>query len=110
MRKSKKCAKKTVKGVTFVEGSENIFRDLGFPEEEAVNLLARSTLMTEIKNILDKRKLTQAAAAKILDVRQPRVSALYTGRIEDFTVDMLMKWLFKLGKEVSVSVKNREVA
>jgi len=96
--------------VTFVEGSDNIFRDLGFPEAEAVNLLARSTLMIEIKNIIDERKLTQAAAAKILGVRQPRVSALYTGRLEDFTVDMLMKWLCKLGKEVKVMVKDKEVA
>jgi len=110
MQNSKKCVEKTVNGVTFVEGSDNIFRDLGFPEAEAVNLLARSTLMIEIKNIIEERKLTQAAAAKILGVRQPRVSALYTERIEDFTVDMLMKWLSKLGKEVSVVVKDKDVA
>lgn len=104
MRSSKKFTEKTVNGVTFIEGSDNIFRDLGFPEAEAANLLARSTLMIEIKNIIDERKLTQAEAAKILSVRQPRVSALYTGRIEDFTVDMLIKWLCKLGKKVDMLV------
>ena len=110
MQNSKKSVEKTVNGVTFVESSDNIFRDLGFPDAEAVNLLARSTLMIEIKNIIEERKLTQASAATILGVRQPRVSALYTGRIEDFTVDMLMKWLSKLGKEVSIVVKDKDVA
>lgn len=110
MPNSRSMQKRTVNGMTFLEGSDNIFRDLGFPEAEAVNLLARSTLMIEIKNIIDERKLTQAEAAKILGVRQPRVSSLYTGRIEDFTVDMLMKWLCKLGKDVSVLVKDREIA
>jgi predicted XRE-type DNA-binding protein len=93
-----------------VKGSGNVFKDLGFADEEAVNLLARSTLMIEIKNIIDQRKLTQSEAAKILGVRQPRVSALYTGRLEDFTVDMLMKWLSKLGKRVTITIGDLEVA
>ena len=110
MPNSKKMQQKKVNGMTVLEGSDNIFRDLGFPEAEAVNLLARSTLMIEIKKIIAERKLTQAEAARLLGVRQPRVSALYTGKIEDFTVDMLMKWLSKLGKDVSVLVKDRVVA
>jgi predicted XRE-type DNA-binding protein len=101
---------KTAKGLTFTEGSDNVFRDLGFPEAQAVHLLARSTLMIEIKNILDERNLTQAEAAKLLGVRQPRVSALYTGKIDDFTIDMLMKWLTKLGKEVRIEVKDSKTA
>lgn len=110
MPNSKKMQQKKVNDMTVLEGSDNIFRDLGFPEAEAVNLLARSTLMIEIKKIIEERKLTQAEAARLLGVRQPRVSALYTGKIEDFTVDMLMKWLSKLGKDVSALVKDRVVA
>jgi predicted XRE-type DNA-binding protein len=110
MPKSKSMKKKTVNGVTFLEGSDNIFRDLGFPEPEAASLLARSGLMIEIKNIIDERKLTQVQAAKILGVRQPRVSAMYTGRLEDFTIDMLVQWLSKLGKDVTITVRDRNVA
>jgi predicted XRE-type DNA-binding protein len=106
----KKMQQKTVNGMIFLEGSDNIFRDLGFPEAEAVNLLARSTLMIEIKKIIEERELTQAEAAKLSGVRQPRVSVLFTGKIEDFTVDMLMNWLSKLGKDASVLVKDRVVA
>jgi predicted XRE-type DNA-binding protein len=102
--------KKVIKGVTVPEASDNIFRDLDFPEEETINFLARSTLMIEIKKIIEERKLTQAKAAKLLGVTQPRVSALYTGKLDDFTVDMLMKWLSKSGKDVTILVKDRVVA
>ncbi len=110
MGNSKSYKKKKINGVNFIEGSDNIFRDLGFPEAEAVNLLARSRLMGRIKEILDKSHLTQIEAAKILGVGQPRVSDLYNGKIERFTVDMLMKWLAKLGKQVTISVDDLEVA
>ncbi len=106
MPKSKQLKKKTVRGVTFIEGSDNIFRDLGFSEEEAVHLLMRSELIIQIKNILDERSLTQMQAAKLLGVRQPRVSALYTGKVKDFTIDMLINWLTRLGKKVTINVED----
>ena len=106
----KKMVKKTVNGVTFLVGSDNVFRDLGFPEAEAVNLLARSQLMGEVKDSISKNKLTQKEAAKILGVGQPRVSDLYNGKIDRFTIDMLMKWLAKLGKQVTVTVKDLKIA
>jgi len=73
-------------------------------------MLARSEMIIQIKNILDERKLTQTEAAKLLGVRQPRVSALYTGKLNDFTIDMLMKWLTKLGKRVTINVEDEDVA
>lgn len=111
MAKSRKGAKNEPKNdFEMFEGSGNVFQDLGFSKYEAVNLLARSRLMIQIKNIIEERRLTQADAAKLLGVRQPRVSSLFTGRIEEFTVDMLMKWLDRLGKEVVLIVKDKEVA
>lgn len=110
MPKLKKCKTKTVNGVTFVEGSDNVFRDLGFPEAEAVNLMARAELMMMIEKIIKERGLTQTEAAKVLAVAQPRLSDLYKGKIERFTIDMLMKWLAKLGKQVTITVKDLKVA
>ncbi|MBS2005033.1 MAG: XRE family transcriptional regulator [Cyanobacteria bacterium SZAS LIN-5] len=110
MPNSKKLSKKTVNGVTFVEGSDNIYRDLGFAESEAINLLARSELMMEIEKTIKSKGLTQSQAAKLLGVAQPRLSDLFNGKIEKFTVDMLMKWLAKLGKKVSIRVTDQEVA
>ena len=110
MPKSKLMRTKKVNGAIHLEGSDNVFRDLGFPEEEAVNMLARSEMIIQIKNILDDRKLTQIEAAKLLGVRQPRVSALYTGKLNDFTIDMLMKWLTILGKKVTIQIEDQVVA
>lgn len=108
MPKSKAMKKKTIDGKTFLEGSDNIFRDLGFPETEAVNLLARAELMMAIEKAIKERSLTQTEAAKVLGVGQPRLSDLYQGKIERFTVDMLMKWLAKLGKQVTIKVDDHE--
>ena len=110
MPNSKNLKKKTVNGITYMEGSDNIFRDLGFPEAEAVNLLARSELMMAIEKTIKERNLTQTEAAKLLGVGQPRLSDLYNGKIERFTIDMLMKWLAKLGKQVTIKVADQEVA
>ena len=110
MPSSRSMKQKTVNDVTFLEGSDNIFRDLGFPEGEAVNLLARAKLMMAIEKVIKERGLSQTEAAKLLGVGQPRLSDLYSGKLERFTIDMLMKWLAKLGKKVTINVEDPEVA
>lgn len=85
--------------------SGNVFKDLGFPPEEAAHLLIRTDLMLEIERILKERGLTQAKAAALLGVSQPRVSDLVRGRIELFSIDTLVDWLARLG--VSVTLRTR---
>lgn len=109
MRKYK-ASERNGKKVIKAESQDNIFKQLGRPEAEAVNLLARADLMIAIRRVIAQRNWTQYEAAKELGVTQPRVSALMTGKIEKFTVDMLMKWLDKLGKEVKITVKSKKLA
>ena len=52
----------------------DVFRDLGFSAEEAEHLLVRADLLIQLQKALASRGLTQAKAAKILSVTQPRVS------------------------------------
>ena len=85
--------------------SGNVFKDLGFPPDEAAHLLIRTDLMLEIKRILKERRLTQAKAAKLLGVSQPRVSDLVRARIDLFSIDTLVALLARLG--VSVSLRTR---
>jgi predicted XRE-type DNA-binding protein len=80
--------------------SGNVFIDLGYPEEQAINIVARLELMVQIEDIVKKHDWTQKQAAKILRLTQSRVSELMSGRSEKFTVDMLMKLLDHLGKKV----------
>ena len=110
MPKSKKSAKTNQEPI-FEVGSGNIFIDLGFPEEEAANLLMRSNLMMLLKDDIQDHHWTQQRAAKELDVSQSRISDLFTGQIHKFSVDMLMKLLNRVGKEVVLSVRDKtEVA
>src|SRR4051812_28063662 len=87
--------------------SGNVFRDLGFSGTEAENLRVRADLMISLGKLIEDRGLTQAQAAKLLGVTQPRISALMRGKIQLFSVDGLMEMLGRGGARVSVTVKQR---
>ncbi len=83
----------------------NVFADLGFSAEEAENLKVRADLMVALTKLIEARGLTQAAAAKLLGVSQPRVSDLVRGKIDRFSIDMLIAMLGAAGAQVTVSVR-----
>jgi predicted XRE-type DNA-binding protein len=85
--------------------SGNVFRDVGFEGEEAENLRLRSELMIQIRKLIEKRDLTQAAAAELFGVTQPRVSDLVRGRIELFSIDTLVNMLSSAGVRVRLVLK-----
>jgi predicted XRE-type DNA-binding protein len=91
--------------VKFTRSSGNVFIDLGFPPEEAENLRIRSDLMCQVINVIESRGLTQRQAAKLFGVTQPRVSDLVCGRIDLFSIDMLVKMLASAGVVVSLVVE-----
>ena len=80
----------------------NVFRDLGFPPDEAEHLRIRSDLLIQIQKAIRSQGLKQAEAAKLLDVTQPRVSDLMRGRLDLFSVDTLIDMLARLGIRVRV--------
>ncbi len=87
------------------KGSGNVFRDLGFPEGEAQNLLLRTDLMIKIEQLIKKNGLIQNEAAKLLGITQPRINDLLKGRIEKFSLDALVNMLARAGMEVKMTVK-----
>jgi len=84
-------------------GSDNVFADLGF-EDPSEDIL-KSDLVGEIAFLIKKKKLTQAQAAKILCVDQPRISSLLRGQLDLFSIEMLMHFLNDLGRDVEICVK-----
>ena len=86
-------------------GSGNVFEDLGLPDAAA--LLAKSELVSRICEIIVKRGLTQAQAARILGVSQPKVSALMRGNLDGFSSDRLFRFLNALGSDIEITVKPR---
>jgi len=90
---------------TVVEGSGNVFADLGFSPSEARNLRLRSEMMTALRKFIEKEGLTQVEAAKRLKVTQPRISDVTRGRISRFSLDALVNMLTDAGLEVGFRIK-----
>jgi predicted XRE-type DNA-binding protein len=101
-------AKRKSRGISVEPGSGNVFADLGFPDAEERK--TKVVLAVQILRILEKRGLTQAAAARILGVNQPKVSALVNCRLEGFSVERLMIFLTALGRDVEITVRPRRSA
>jgi len=60
--------------------------------------------MIEVDKALLQKQMTQQAAAKVLDISQPRVSDLLRGKAEKFTIDSLVNILTKLGHKVTLRI------
>jgi len=90
-------------GIRVTSGSGNVFADLGLaePEEE----LAKAQLATRIHDIVRARRLTQLAAAMLMGIDQPKVSALLNGRLANFSSGRLMRLLTTLGQDVEIVIK-----
>lgn len=83
----------------------NVFEDLGFSPEEAAILQMKTQLHIEIMRAIEKKKLTPRQLEKALNIPQPRVSELLNGKISQMTVDLLVKYLYRLGREVEMKTK-----
>jgi predicted XRE-type DNA-binding protein len=85
--------------------SGNVFADLGLDAPEEA--LAKAELTAKISEIIEAKGLTQAAAAKVLGIDQPKVSALLRGKLTGFSTERLIKFLNALGRDVEIVVKDR---
>ena len=94
----------------WIESCGNIYKDLGFTDEEAANLMARATLILQVQQIIKENHWTQEQAAKALKVRQPRIAEIMSMKTQCFSVDLLLKYLARLGKRVEMTVKDSQVA
>ena len=86
-------------------GSGNVFRDLGFGNEEAENLKLRSELMMRIESFFANSEMTQAEAAKLVGLTAPRFNALLRGKINLFSLDALVNIAARAGLSVRLLVK-----
>jgi predicted XRE-type DNA-binding protein len=91
------------KTINLVESSGNVFADIGLPNPEERR--AKAGLAIRIASAIRARRLTQARAARILKIDQPKVSRLLRGRLSGFSTERLMHFLTLLGRDVEIVVK-----
>ena len=86
-----------------VPSSGNVFADLGVTNPEEKQTKVR--LAVAINQIIQGRKLSQTAAARRLNVNQPKVSALSNYQLEGFSVERLMNFLTALDRDVDIIIR-----
>ena len=92
------------------ESKRNVFRDLGFDIDESENLRIRSDLMIELSELIHNKGWTQAKAAQLMGVSQPRISDLVRGKIDRFSIDSLIAMLGSAGVRVRITTTASRVA
>jgi len=91
--------------ITFERGSGNVFADLNLPDAEELHTKLR--LIVAINRIVGERALTQKAAAKLLGINQPKVSALQHYKLDGFSVERLMHFVTALEYDVVIELRPR---
>jgi predicted XRE-type DNA-binding protein len=89
--------------IPVTESSGNVFTDMGLPEAEEE--LTKAQLASHIRQVIKRQRLTQVAAAALMDIDQPKVSALLNGRLANFSSERLMRLLTALGQDVDITVR-----
>jgi predicted XRE-type DNA-binding protein len=83
----------------------NVWDAIEDTPEAAAAMTMRSDLMITLVEHVKSWKLTQAAAAKRLDITQPRLNDLLRGRINNFSIDALITLARKAGLSVELRIK-----
>lgn len=92
-------------GEPITRGTGNVFADLGFPD--AAERQAKLRLAYALNQVLDGRTLSQAEAAKVLGLTQPKVSALRNYKLAGFSVERLMNFLTALDQDIEIVIRSK---
>lgn len=84
------------------KGTHNVLVDLGF--DDAEELSAKAILAVKLNELIDAQSLTQAAAAEVLGMPQPKISAIRNYKLQGISLERLMHALTALGQHVKIVV------
>jgi predicted XRE-type DNA-binding protein len=84
-------------------GTGNVFADLGLPNAEEHQL--KAVLVVQLKRLIAERGLSQTAAGKLLEIKQPDLSKLLRGQFKLVSVEKLMRMLTAFDQDVEITVK-----
>lgn len=91
--------------IDVIEGSTNVFADLGLPD--AAERQTKTRLAYVLNEIIKARKLKQVEVARLLNVPQSKVSALKNYRLDGFSVERLLGFLTALNQDIEILIRPR---
>ena len=90
---------------SIVRSSGNVFADLGL--RDAGEKQTKVRLAVAIQQIIQTRHLSQTAAARLLDINQPKISALVNDQLDGFSVERLLHFLNALDRDVEIVIRKK---
>ena len=88
---------------TVERGSGNVFADLGLPDADGH--LVKAELVSRIDDIVRKRGITRAEAARLLGLSQRDVSRLLCGDFREYSLERLLRLLTALGLDIDIVIR-----
>ncbi len=83
----------------------NIWDAIEDTPQEAASLRIRAELMIALQEHIKNTGLTQAQAAKLIGVTQPRISDLMRGKINLFSLESLIGMVTGIGLSIELTLK-----
>lgn len=84
------------------KGTDNVLVDLGF--DDAEELSAKAILAVKLNQLIDAQAMNQVAAAELLGMPQPKISAIRNYKLQGISLERLMHALTALGQRVEIVV------
>lgn len=84
------------------KGSTNVYADLGCADADG--MFVKAQLTDRIASLIKARRMTQAEAARLFGMTQPKVSAMLRGQFRGISEDRLMRCLTALGQNVQIVI------
>jgi len=90
---------------SIVRSSGNVFADIGL--RDAGEKQTKVRLAVAIQQIIQTRHLSQTAAARLLGINQPKISALVNYHLDGFSVERLLHFLNALDRDVEIVIRKK---
>jgi predicted XRE-type DNA-binding protein len=86
-------------------GTTNVYADLGYRAPET--MFVKAQLVTRVAELMAERGMTDAAAASLLAIPQPKLSKMLRGQFCRLPLCKLVECLTQLGQEVQIIVRQK---
>ena len=92
-----------ISAVTHVTRGD-VLDDLGFSRSEATALKFKADLLDALRAEIERRNYTQRQLVEILDEHQPAISNLILGKINQVSIEKLLRYSDRLGMRARLKV------
>ena len=83
----------------------NVYEDIGLNDAAAMKIKADAVMILS-KAIADSG-MTQAEAARVLGIDQPKISKILRGQFRSLSLDKIFSYLTALNKDINITVSEK---